>query len=54
MNTKILTDKILDILDKYEFVTSIPIDIEKLKSEIENEILKEYELKHYHNYDTIS
>ena len=43
MNTKILTDNILDILYKYEFVTSIPIDTEKLKSEIENEIVKEFE-----------
>ena len=47
MNTKMLTEKILDILDKYEFVTSIPIDTEKLRSEVENEILKEFESEHY-------
>lgn len=42
-----LTEKILDILDKYEFVTSITIDTEKLRSEVENEILKEFESEHY-------
>lgn len=42
-----LTEKILDTLDKYEFVTSIPIDTEKLRSEVENEILKEFESEHY-------
>jgi hypothetical protein len=58
MNTRKLTEDILDILDKYEFITSQPFDSEKLKDEIEsqiiNQIIKEYKSEHHNNYDTIS
>jgi|APGre2960657423_1045063.scaffolds.fasta_scaffold02559_10 hypothetical protein len=54
MNTRKLTEDILDILDKYEFITSQPFDSEKFKDEIENQIIKEYESEHHNNYDTIS
>lgn len=42
MNTKLLTEKIMEIMDRYNFITEYPFDVNLLKSEIETQINKEY------------
>ena len=42
MNTKLVAENIMEVIDKYNFITEYPFCVDTLKGEIEDQINKEY------------